>query len=99
MEVKTLKDSVLEALEEYSDTVRELTEDIAIYDAKLARNDLSDTRRQCYEGLKTLCQNQIKECQHEIQRILSGHYGEYSDEEWEKLQADVNRLLKMRKES
>ena len=95
---RTLKDSALEALGDYSDTIKELTESIALYDEKLARDDLSDTLRQCYEGLKILCQNQIEECQHEIQRIMSGHYGEYSDEEWAQIQAETNKLLKMRKE-
>lgn len=96
--VRTLKDSALEALGDYSDTIGELTESIALYDEKLARDGLSGTRRQCYEGLKILCQNQIEECQHEIQRIMSGHYGEYSDTEWAQIQTETNKLLKMRKE-
>jgi len=89
--MSTLRDSAKEALTEYRGLIKFYQQNIKLYQDKL-KGDLSETKRKCYEGLLDIAQTELKNCQAQIKRILEGKYGQYTDEEWEQIQAEGKRL-------
>ena len=94
--MKGLRDSAEEALTEYRELIKFYQQNVGLYQDRL-KGDLSETKRKCYEGLLDIARTELKNCQAQIKRILEGRYGQYTDEEWTQIQAETNKLLKIRK--
>lgn len=65
----------LEFLQGYEKDINDYREKISYYDEKL-KSPLSETKRECYEKLKEICENRIVECEANIRRLMNGGYGE-----------------------
>ena len=72
----TPKELYLEKVKYWQDSIDDYRRKIAFYDKKLEKAEGSDTKLECYKGLKEVCEQRIKECQKNIKRLLTGGYGE-----------------------